>query len=185
MDIQPPEVETKMAIVKSYINEYRSMQGNESLYIPEEIQEYIAENSGSNIRELKGAVTIVIYHMNLPEHPPISINEVSNLLEDHFMGMMSKNLTIEDIQKQVESYYKVKHADLIGSSRAREVVFPRQIAMYLCRQLLDVPYETIGMKFNKDHSTVMYTVGKIENMLLENRNVQEEVEVLKKLIKEL
>ncbi|MCI9130289.1 MAG: chromosomal replication initiator protein DnaA [Eggerthellaceae bacterium] len=185
VDIQPPEVETKMAIVKSYINEYRSMQGNESLYIPEEIQEYIAENSGSNIRELKGAVTIVIYHMNLPEHPPISINEVSNLLEDHFMGMMSKNLTIEDIQKQVESYYKVKHADLIGSSRAREVVFPRQIAMYLCRQLLDVPYETIGMKFNKDHSTVMYTVGKIENMLLENRNVQEEVEVLKKLIKEL
>ena len=185
VDIQPPEVETKIAIVKSYINEYKRMNGNESLYIPEEIQAYIAENSGSNIRELKGAVTIVIYHLNLSGNDTISINEVRTLLEDHFMGMMSKNLTIEDIQKQVENYYKVKHSDLIGSSRSREVLFPRQIAMYLCRQLLDVPYANIGTKFGKDHSTVMHSVGKVESMLLQNRNVQEEVEVLKKLIKDL
>lgn len=185
VDIQPPEVETKIAIVKSYINEYKRMNGNESLYIPEEIQAYIAENSGSNIRELKGAVTIVIYHLNLSGSDTISINEVRTLLEDHFMGMMSKNLTIEDIQKQVENYYKVKHSDLIGSSRSREVLFPRQIAMYLCRQLLDVPYANIGTKFGKDHSTVMHSVGKVESMLLQNRNVQEEVEVLKKLIKDL
>ncbi len=185
VDIQPPEVETKIAIVKSYINEYKRMNGNESLYIPEEIQAYIAENSGSNIRELKGAVTIVIYHLNLSGNDTISINEVRSLLEDHFMGMMSKNLTIEDIQKQVENYYKVKHSDLIGSSRSREVLFPRQIAMYLCRQLLDVPYANIGTKFGKDHSTVMHSVGKVESMLLQNRNVQEEVEVLKKLIKDL
>ncbi len=185
VDIQPPEVETKIAIVKSYINEYKRMNGNESLFIPEDIQAYIAENSGSNIRELKGAVTIVIYHLNLSGNDTISINEVRTLLEDHFMGMMSKNLTIEDIQKQVENYYKVKHSDLIGSSRSREVLFPRQMAMYLCRQLLDVPYANIGTKFGKDHSTVMHSVGKVESMLLQNRNVQEEVEVLKKLIKDL
>ncbi len=185
VDIQPPEVETKIAIVKSYINEYKRMNGDDSLYIPEDIQAYIAENSGSNIRELKGAVTILIYHINLSGNKAISINEVKSLLEDHFMGMMSKNLTIEDIQKQVENYYKVKHSDLIGSSRSREVLFPRQMAMYLCRQLLDVPYANIGTKFGKDHSTVMHSVGKVESMLLQNRNVQEEVEVLKKLIKDL
>ena len=185
VDIQPPELETKIAIIKSYINEYKAMQGNEILYIPEEVQAYIAENSGSNIRELKGAVTIVIYHMNLSHQQSISITEVGTLLEDHFMGFSAKYLTVEDIQKQVVGYYKIKLSDLVGSSRAREVVFPRQIAMYLCRQFLDVPYESIGAKFNKDHSTVMHSVGKIENMLLENRNVQEEVEILKKMIKDL
>lgn len=185
VDIQPPEVETKIAIVKSYINEYKAMQGNESLFIPEDVQAYIAENSGSNIRELKGAVTIVIYHMNLSHQETVTINDVSSVLEDHFMGSSAKNLTVEDIQKQVVSYYKIKLSDLIGSSRAREVVFPRQIAMYLCRQFLDVPYQSIGTKFNKDHSTVMHSVGKVESMLLENRNVQEEVEILKKMIKDL
>lgn len=185
VDIQPPEVETKIAIVKSYINEYKTMQGNETLFIPEDVQAYIAENSGSNIRELKGAVTIIIYHMNLSHKETVSIGEVSTVLEDHFMGITAKNLTVEDIQKQVVSYYKIKMSDLVGSSRAREVVFPRQIAMYLCRQFLDVPYESIGTKFNKDHSTVMHSVGKVENMLLENRNVQEEVEILKKMIKNL
>lgn len=185
VDIQPPEVETKIAIVKSYINEYKEMQGNESLFIPEDVQAYIAENSGSNIRELKGAVTIIIYHMNLSHKETVSIGEVSTVLEDHFMGIAANNLTIEDIQKQVVSFYKIKMNDLVGSSRAREVVFPRQIAMYLCRQFLDVPYESIGTKFNKDHSTVMHSVGKVENMLLENKNVQEEVEILKKMIKNL
>ncbi len=185
VDIQPPEVETKLAIVKSYINEYKAGQGNEALRIPEDVQMYIAENSGSNIRELKGAVTIIIYHMNLAGQQTIAINEVSELLEDHFMGMMSKNLTVEDIQKQVESFYKISHSDLVGTSRSREVVYPRQVAMYLCRQLLDIPYDVIGKGFKKDHSTVMHSVGKIENMLLENRNVQEEMEILKKLIKEL
>lgn len=185
VDIQPPEVETKIAIVKSYINEYKTMKGNESLFIPEDVQAYIAENSGSNIRELKGAVTIIIYHMNLSHKETVSISEVSSVLEDHFMGISANNLTIDDIQKQVVDYYKIKLSDLVGSSRAREVVFPRQIAMYLCRQFLDVPYESIGNAFNKDHSTVMHSVGKIENMLLENRNVQEEVEFLKKMIKNL
>lgn len=185
VDIQPPEVETKIAIVKSYINEYKMMQGNEQLFIPEDVQAYIAENSGSNIRELKGAVTIIIYHMNLSHKETVSISEVSTVLEDHFMGISAKNLTVEDIQKQVVSYYNIKLSDLIGSARSREVVFPRQIAMYLCRQFLDVPYANIGAKFNKDHSTVMHSVGKVENMLLENRNVQEEVEILKKMIKDL
>lgn len=185
VDIQPPEVETKIAIVKSYINEYKEMQGNEALFIPEDVQAYIAENSGSNIRELKGAVTIIIYNMNVLHQETVTINEVSSILEDHFMGSTAKNLTIEDIQKQVIDYYKIKMSDLVGSSRSREVVFPRQIAMYLCRQFLDVPYESIGTKFNKDHSTVMHSVGKVENMLLENRNVQEEVEILKKMIKNL
>ena len=98
---------------------------------------------------------------------------------------MSKNLGVEDIQKEVENYYRIKHSDMIGTSRSHQFVYPRQIAMYLCRQLLDIPFNDIAKKFKKDHSTVIHSVGKIENILLENRDVQEEVEILKKIIKDL
>lgn len=185
IDIQPPEVETKLAIVKSYINEYRATPGNEDLSIPEEVQLYIAENSGSNIRELKGALTIVIYHINFLNKETVSIGDVSQLLENHFSNDIRKNLTVEDIQKEVEQFYKVKHADIIGPSRDRNVTYPRQIAIYLCRQLLDLPFNDIGKKFNRNHTTIMHSVSKVEDQLLSNRNVQEEIEALKQVIKEL
>jgi chromosomal replication initiator protein DnaA len=185
IDIQPPEVETKLAIVKSYINEYRATPGNEDLLIPEEVQFYIAENSGSNIRELKGALTIVIYHINFLNKDTVSIGDVSQLLENHFSNDIRKNLTVEDIQKEVEQFYKVKHADIVGPSRDRNVTYPRQIAIYLCRQLLDLPFNDIGKKFNRNHTTIMHSVSKVEDQLLSNRNVQEEIEALKQIIKEL
>lgn len=185
IDIQPPEVETKLAIVKSYINEYRSIPGNEDLTIPEDVQLYIAENSSSNIRELKGALTIVIYHINFLEKETVSISDVSQLLENHFSNDIRKNLTVEDIQKEVEQFYKVKHADMVGPSRDRNITYPRQIAIYLCRQLLDLPFNDIGKKFNRNHTTIMHSVSKVEEQTLSNRNVQEEIEALKQVIKEL
>lgn len=185
IDIQPPEIETKLAIVKSYINEYHNSTGDKSFSIPESVQMYIAENSSSNIREMKGAVNKVIYHMIYSQMDNISIGEINGLLENYFSGSMSRNLTVEDIQKQVEDFYKIKHSDLVGQSRSRSVMYPRQIAIYLCRQLLDVPFNDIGKKFNRDHSTAMHSVAKVEKQLLENRDVQEEIEALKQLIKEL
>lgn len=185
IDIQPPEVETKLAIVKSFINEYRQTEGNYDLSIPENIQMYIAENSGSNIRELKGAVTILVYHMTFSGQGEITQSEVEQLLENHFSKGMSRNITIDDIQKEVEQFYNIKHADMVGRSRAREVLFPRQVAMYLCRQLLDQPFNDIGKKFARDHTTAMHSVAKVEKMLLTNRDVQEEIETLKKIINEL
>ena len=185
IDIQPPEVETKLAIVKSYIKEYQSTEGNADFTMPEDVQMYIAENSGSNIRELKGAITIVIYHINFSQNKSISINEVTSLLEGHFSGGMSKNLTVEDIQKEVERYYGIKHSDMIGSSRSREIVYPRHIAIYLSKQLLDLTFADIGKKFKRDHTTIMHSVSKVEELLLKNRDVQEEIETLKQMIREL
>lgn len=185
IDIQPPEIETKLAIVKSYINEYHNSTGDNSFAIPENVQMYIAENSSSNIREMKGAVNKVIYHMIFSHMDNISIGEVNTLLENYFSGSMSRNLSVEDIQKTVEDFYKIRHSELIGQSRSRSVMYPRQIAIYLCRQLLDVPFNDIGKKFNRDHSTAMHSVTKVEKLLLENRDVQEEIEALKHLIKEL
>ncbi len=185
IDIQPPEVETKLGIVRSFIDEYRTTEGGEYFSVPEDIQEYIAENSSSNIRELKSAVTKVIYQMTYFNNPHITVGEVRALLENHFSGGNSRNLTVEDIQKEVETFFKIKHSDLVGKSRTRNVAYARHIAIYLCRTLLDLPFGEVGKRFNRDHSTVMHSVATVENMMKNSREVQEELEALKQIIREL
>lgn len=184
IDIQPPEIETKLGIVKSFADEYSRSEGLGNFALADDIQMYIAENSSSNIRELKSAVTKVIYQMLLFNRSDMTIEEVRVLLENHFSGGPSRNLSIEDIQRAVETFFKVSRSDLIGPKRSRSVVYPRQIAIYLCRQLLDLPYNDIGKKFNRDHSTAMHSVTSVEEMLKDNRQVQEEIEALQKVIYE-
>lgn len=184
-DIQPPEIETKLGIVKSFVEEYRESEGSRDFSIPDDIQMYIAESSSSNIRELKSAVTKVIYQMTFFNQPNLTLDEVRTLLENHFSGGPSKRLTIADIQKEVETFYKVSHADLIGKKRNRNIIYARQIAIYLCRQLLDLPFNDIGKKFNRDHSTVMYSVTNVEEKMKENRELREELETLRQLIREI
>lgn len=185
-DIQPPEIETKLGIIKSFVAEYRVTSGQDDFRLPEEIERYIAENSSSNIRELKSAVTKVIYAMNAFDKQDITTEEVSRLLENHFSGGAMKKLTIADIQKEVERYYDVPHADLIGQKRSRKIVYARQIAIYLARHLLDLPYNYIAKNFGgRDHTTIMYSVTNVEEKLKENREVREEIENIKHRIKEM
>lgn len=183
-DIQPPEVETKLGIVKSFIREYQEQEGSMAFTMPADIQAYIAESSSSNIRELKSAVTKVIFQMTYGNQPNMTLADVRVLLENHFSGGPSKRLNAEDIQKAVEGFYKVSHAEIIGKKRNRSITNARQIAMYLCRQLLDMPYESIGKKFNRDHSTALYSVTMIETKLKENRLLREEIEALQQIIRE-
>ncbi len=183
-DIQPPEIETKLGIVKSFIREYQEQEGSMAFTMPADIQTYIAESSSSNIRELKSAVTKVIFQMTYGNQPNMTLADVRALLENHFSGGPSKRLNAEDIQKAVEGFYKVSHAEIVGKRRSRSITNARQIAMYLCRQLLDMPYESIGKKFNRDHSTALYSVTMIETKLKENRLLREEIEALQQIIRE-
>lgn len=184
-DIQPPEIETKLGIVKSFIEEYKRNEGDPSFSISDDIQIYIAETSSSNIRELKSAITKVIYQMTFFNHPNLNLDDVRKLLENHFSGGPSKRLNVADIQKEVENFYKVSHADLVGKKRTKNIIYARQIGIYLCRQMLDLPFNDIGKKFNRDHSTVMYSVTNIEEKMKENRELREEIEALKQLIREV
>ena len=185
-DIQPPEVETKLGIIKSFVEEYKATSNLSNFDLPEEVERYIAENSSSNIRELKSAVTKVIYYMGTTEEGEITIAQVSQLLENHFSGGAMKKLTISDIQKQVEGYYGVQHMDLVGQKRARKIVYARQIAIYLSRQMLDLPYNTIAKSFGgRDHTTIMYSVTNVEEKMKENRELREEIENIKKRIREM
>ena len=183
-DIQPPEIETKLGIVKSFIREYQEQEGSELFEMPADIQMFIAESSSSNIRELKSAVTKVIFQMTYGNQPNITLSDVRILLENHFSGGPSKRLNVEDIQKAAEGFFKVSHADIVGKKRARNITHARQVAIYLCRQLLDIPYQDIGEKFNRDHSTAMYSVTNIEAKIKENRMLREEIEALQKIIRE-
>ncbi len=184
-DIQPPEIETKLGIVKSFIEEYKESEGKQGFSISEDIQIYIAESSSSNIRELKSAITKVIYQMTYFNQPDLNLDDVRHLLENHFSGGPSKRLTIADIQKVVEGFYKISHSDLVGKKRTRNIIYARQIAIYLCRQLLDLPFNDIGKLFNRDHSTVMYSVTNVEEKMKESRELREEIEALRQQIKEI
>lgn len=183
-DIQPPEIETKLAIVKSFIDEYKRSENAYDLYISEDIQLHIAEISSSNIRELKSAITKVIYQIRYFNNPNITLADVRALLENHFSSGISKRLTVEMIQKEVESYFKISHSDLVGTKRSRNIMLARQVAIYLCRNMLDIPYNDIGKKFNRDHSTMMYSVGQVEERLKTDRDLQEEIEIITKIIRE-
>ena len=184
-DIQPPEFETKMGIIKSFVEEYRATSGQEGFVLSEDIERYIAENSSSNIRELKSAVTKIIFRLNSLDDE-LTLAEVRDLLENHFSGGPTKKLTVIDIQKQVESYYKVSHADLIGKKRSRNIVYARQVAIYLCRQMLDLPFSYIAMQFgNRDHTTIMYSVNNVSERLAENREMREEIENIKRFIHDM
>ena len=185
IDIQPPGIETKIGIIKSFVEEYKKTENKTFLSIPDETINYVAEISSSNIRELKSAVTKIIYQIEFANNPDITLDEVRKLLENHFSGGASKRLSVADIQHEVESFFKVSHAELIGKKRARNIVHARQIAVYLCRQMLDLPYNDIGKKFgDRDHSTMMYSVTNVEEKMKENREMREEVEALRQLILE-
>lgn len=185
-DIQPPGVETKMGIIKSFISEYRVTSSQPDFDMPEDISRYIAENSGSNIRELKSAVTKVIYAMNAFGADELTVEKVSHLLENHFSGGAMKKLSISDIQKQVEQYYDVSHADLIGQKRDRKIAYARKIAVYLSREMLDLPYNYIAKSFGgRDHTTIMYSVTNVEKQMSESREIREEIENIKRRIKEM
>lgn len=183
-DIQAPEVETKLGVIKTFIEEYRRAEHRESFALSNEIQLYIAENSNSNLRELKSAVTKVINQMELFKKD-MSVDDVRRLLESHFSGGAFKRLTVADIQKEVEQFYHISHADLVGKKRNRHIMYARQVGIYLCRTLLDLPYNDIGKQFNRDHSTVMYSINCVEDRMKENREYEEEVNTIRQIVQEI
>ena len=180
-DIQPPELETKLGIIKNYLEECRR-GANDDFSIPADVQEYIAQNSSSNIRELKSAVTKVVFELRNNGKSEITIDEAARLLTDHFSGGAMKRLSISDIQTAVEQYYSVSHTELVGRKRSANITYARQIAIYLCRTMIDIPFNSIGTEFNRDHSTIMYSFRSVEEKVKESRQVNEELEIIRQMI---
>ena len=153
-DIQPPDLETRIAVLRK-----KAMM--ESLNVPNEVIVYIASRIENNIRELEGALIRVIAYASL-NNQPIDIDLATEALKDIFPDGRPKQITTDLIKDIVAAYFKLKLEDLSAKKRTRNVAFPRQIAMYLCRELTEISLPKIGELFGgRDHTTVIHAHDKI------------------------
>ena len=180
-DIQKPDFETRVAILN------HKMKG-ESISLPRYVLEFIANNITENIRELEGALLRVIAYFQFKAIDPINANkdEVMQIARDALKLEERRDLviTIEQIMTEVTSYYELEKNDLTSKSRQSSITLPRQIAMYLARNLTNLSLVSIGQSFDRDHTTVMHAIDKIESKLKNNDDLQDEINGLINLIKQ-
>ena len=164
--IEPPELETRVAILLS-----KASLSNVEL--PNEVAFFIAKRLPSNIRELEGALRRVIANSSFTGKP-ITLEFAKDALRD-LLALQAKLVTIENIQKMVVEYYKIRHADLLSKRRTRSIVRPRQMAMALCKELTNHSLPEIGDAFGgRDHTTVLHACRKIVELKEENTVVKED-----------
>jgi len=172
VDITPPDLETRIAIL-------RNKADAEQLQIPDETLSYIAGQIDSNIRELEGALVRVQAYATM-KHLTISTSLAADALKNLKLAGKNNELSITDIQNEVAKYYEVSVADLKGKKRVKTIVMPRQIAMYLAREMTDNSLPKIGKSFGgKDHTTVIHAHEKIAQALEQNERLQNDVRELK------
>ncbi|MGG7144985.1 chromosomal replication initiator protein DnaA [Clostridium nigeriense] len=174
-DIQPPDFETRMAILKKKADV-------EKLNVANEVMVYIATKIKSNIRELEGALIRIVAYSSLTNRP-ITVELASEALKDIISNKQNKNVTIDVIQDVVAAYFNLRVEDLKSQRRTRNVAYPRQIAMYLSRKLTDMSLPKIGEEFGgRDHSTVIHAYEKISDTLNTDESLQHTVnDITKKL----
>lgn len=183
-DIKPPDYETRLAILKNYlayVNQNSSFCGD----IPDDVLAYLAKTATSNIREMEGSITRLVGEITYSEKDTISVEEAQDLLEDFFPSAKDKQITIDLIQSEVEKFFGITHADMVSEKRSKNIVKPRHIAIYLSRYMTEESLQTIGRKFGgRDHTTMMYSVRKIEQDQKNDRGLFDQLERLRNIIQE-
>ena len=169
-DIQPPDFETRIAILKKKAEA-------DGVFIDNSIAEFIAENITSNIRELEGSLIRLLAYSSLYGRD-ISLQMASEVLGDTIRKRNSL-ITIEFIQKLVSEHFSIQLNSLIGNSRRKEVAIARHIAIYLSKQLTDSSLKTIGLHFGgRDHSTVIHSIQKVEKTFLKDITIANQIKTL-------
>ncbi|MQA93121.1 MAG: chromosomal replication initiator protein DnaA [Streptosporangiales bacterium] len=176
-DVQPPELETRIAIL-------RKKAAQEGLAAPPEVLEYIASKISTNIRELEGALIRVTAFASL-NRQSVDQQLAADVLKDLIPDDSGPEITAATIMAQTASYFGLTNDDLCGTSRSRVLVTARQIAMYLCRELTDLSLPKIGQQFGgRDHTTVMHADRKIRSLMAERRSIYNQVTELTNRIKQ-
>lgn len=171
-DVQPPDYETRLAILRAKIED-------EYFTFDEEIIEYVADNIRSNVRDLEGAVKRILAYAGIERTNTISIELAQKALAQIIQDLPNRNVTISVIIDEVEKYYHLPKGSLVAKKRSNDIAYPRHIAMFLSREILDASYPQIGDEFNRDHSTVMNAVRKIRENLSGNTELAEKLNELK------
>ncbi|MCL1843045.1 MAG: chromosomal replication initiator protein DnaA [Defluviitaleaceae bacterium] len=169
-DVNFPDYETRTAILEKKIS-------MEKLDIPQPVKEFIIKNIVSNIRDMEGALNKVMAYARLTDIK-ITIEMAQEALKDQLVGKEQPTPTLDYIRHMVASHFKLTAEDLISRKRTQTVVTPRQIAMYLCRKILDVSLPDIGKFFNRDHTTVIHSCNKIADELETDEKMRLTVEDL-------
>lgn len=167
-DIQAPDFETRMAIL-------RKKAQMENIDVPNEVTVYIAKNIKSNIRELEGALTRVVAYSSLTNRT-ISFELASEALKDIITTSKHEEITVNRIKEKVSSVFSVKMEDFNSKKRTRSISYPRQVAMYLSRELTDLSLPKIGEEFGgRDHTTVIHAHDKIAKDIENNEDFKEKI----------
>lgn len=175
VEITPPDLETRIAIL-------RKKAEAEGLTIDDNTLDYIASQVDTNIRELEGALVKVQAHATI-EKEDINVNLAREALADLKLVQKDRGLQISKIQEVVANYFQTSTTELKGKKRVRQIVVPRQIAMYLSRELTDCSLPKIGQEFGgKDHTTVMHACQKIQNQIKTNSDIKTAVFDLKQML---
>lgn len=173
-DISCPDYETRLAILRKKAQE-------ENIVVDDNILANIANKIDSNIRELEGVFNKIIARASLT-HSPITIELAENTINE-FKAASEKVLSSDFVKETVAKYFNINKDDLSSNKRSNEIAFPRQIAMFLCREVANMSYPKIGEDFgNRDHSTVMHACKKIEKEIKDKNNTKLIVESVKNII---
>lgn len=176
-DIQAPDLETRMAII-------RQKAANDNIELPSEVIALLATNISTNIREIEGAYTKLVAYTSLMDMP-ITIETAQKVLNDMNIDTQAKVITFETIVKTVADYFKIRVEDLSNKKRTQNIAYPRQIAMYLCRDLADLSYPKIGELFGgRDHTTVIHAYEKISTTKDTDKKLKEELTKIIETIKQ-
>jgi chromosomal replication initiator protein len=170
-DIQSPDVETKQAILN------RKAEQN-GIDLPQDVAQFLANSASSNVRELEGYLVRIGAFASLTS-TPLSLAMAKDILKDIIIDR-NREISIEEIQKVVAAHFNIKTADLRSPKRHKALVLPRQVAMYLSRQLTSCSYPEIGDRFGgKDHSTIIHAIKKIEKLLENDLQLRNTINTLK------
>jgi chromosomal replication initiator protein len=173
-DIQQSSYELRLDILQS---KRALLQAN----IPDSVLEFLALKVTSNIRELEGALNRIVAHADVSKNP-VTLESTQDILQD-MLRSHDRRITIDEIQRKVAEHYNIKLSDMHSARRARNVARPRQIAMYLAKQLTARSLPEIGRKFGgRDHTTVMHAVRKIEELMDGDASFAEDVEVVRRAL---
>ena len=176
VNISPPDYNLRRDILKKKI-----IAGNFEKDIPDDVIEYIATNIGPDVRHLEGAITRLIAYSAIMGGEKITLDLAIEALKDYVNKGIGEKNDVHRIQRIVSDYFQISVEDIRSKKRSSNISFPRQIAMYLCREMTSESFPKIGIEFGgKDHSTVMHSVEKIEKEIKENKDLANIIEKLKK-----
>ncbi len=174
-DIQPPDFETRVAILKSKVGPYTKL-------VPEDVLAFMAHKIQRNIRELEGALIRVVAHASL-NHQPISLELATKILQDVIPSAESRTLSIDAISRTVANFYHISLEEMRGKRRDKHIVFPRQVAMFLIREETASSLPAIGQAFGgRDHTTVLHSYEKISTEAKEDPRLQADLRKIREVL---